>query len=332
MSVPVLRHFFGGEDTRPDFHLNREAINQLLRVLRLERHHGWGPTLETLVFLFWLATGAAYRVVCRAFGMPLPTVHRVVHRVTCEMLLILPRIIHLPQREVDVQSVGNGFAHLAGHRAFQKVAGAMDGCHIRIKCPTSPDGQSYRNRKLFPSVVLQAVCDHQGHFIDIFVGYQGSVHDARILRNSPIYARGTYPPPGYFILADGGYPCHLSFSVDGLPLLKSSGKVMWPVLCAIHLNPIVVFPSTLICGNKQTTELHLLVDIAADLKDPLVSCGMQCQLKKTAPWSSLTSFVVKSFYSMLHHLSKLAFIFFSLLYCGIYRGIISWNHCTVFGL
>ncbi|XP_033988432.1 putative nuclease HARBI1 [Trematomus bernacchii] len=34
-----------------------------------------------------------------------------------------------------------------------------------------------------------------------------SVHDARILKNSPIYARGTYPPPGYFILADGGYPC-----------------------------------------------------------------------------------------------------------------------------
>ncbi|KAJ4948096.1 hypothetical protein JOQ06_019636, partial [Pogonophryne albipinna] len=26
-------------------------------------------------------------------------------------------------------------------------------------------------------------------------------------KNSPIYARGTYPPPEYFILADGGYPC-----------------------------------------------------------------------------------------------------------------------------
>lgn len=56
-------------------------------------------------------------------------------------------------------------------------------------------------------MVLQAVCDHQRCFIDSFVGYPGSVHDARILKNSLIYTRGTYPPPGYFILADSGYPC-----------------------------------------------------------------------------------------------------------------------------
>ncbi len=90
--------------------------------------------------------------------MPLPTVHRVVHRVTGEMLLILPRIIHLPQREADVQSVGNGFAHLAGHRAFQKVAGAMDGCHIRIKCPTGPDGQSYRTAWKVISICCASGC------------------------------------------------------------------------------------------------------------------------------------------------------------------------------
>lgn len=86
--------------------------------------------------------------------------------------------------------VGDGFARLANHQAFGKAAGAVDGCHIRIKCPGGPDGHNYNNRKLFPSVVLQAVCDHQGRFIDIFVGYPGSVHDARILKNSPIYTRG----------------------------------------------------------------------------------------------------------------------------------------------
>uniref|UniRef100_A0A9J7ZF30 DDE Tnp4 domain-containing protein n=1 Tax=Cyprinus carpio carpio TaxID=630221 RepID=A0A9J7ZF30_CYPCA len=99
------------------------------------------------------------------------------------------------------------FAGLARHRAFIKAAGAIDGCHIRIKPPSGPDGQCYRNRKLFPSIILQAVCDHQGRFIDTYVGWPGSVHDSRVLRHSPLYAQSSYPPPGHFILADGGYPC-----------------------------------------------------------------------------------------------------------------------------
>lgn len=139
--------------------------------------------------------------------MPLPTVHRVVHKMVDEVVAVLPQFVHFPRTQEELQVVGDGFARLANHQAFGKAAGAVDGCHIRIKCPGGPDGHDYNNRKLFPSVVLQAVCDHQGRFIDIFVGYPGSVHDARILKNSPIYTRGTYPPPGYFLLADGGYPC-----------------------------------------------------------------------------------------------------------------------------
>ncbi|KAK7158532.1 hypothetical protein R3I94_004992 [Phoxinus phoxinus] len=57
------------------------------------------------------------------------------------------------------------------------------------------------------SIILQAVCDHQGRFIDTYVGWIGSVHDARVLRYSPLYRRSMYPPPEHFILADGGYPC-----------------------------------------------------------------------------------------------------------------------------
>ncbi|CAJ1053306.1 putative nuclease HARBI1 [Xyrichtys novacula] len=54
---------------------------------------------------------------------------------------------------------------------------------------------------------MQAVCDHQGRFIDTYVGWPGSVHDARVLRHSPLYRQNIYPPPGHFILADSGYPC-----------------------------------------------------------------------------------------------------------------------------
>ncbi len=53
---------------------------------------------------------------------------------------------------------------------------------------------------------MQAICDSTGKFIDIFIGFPGSVHDTRILKNSYFYIAWKYPPSGYFILGDGGYP------------------------------------------------------------------------------------------------------------------------------
>ncbi|XP_056460082.1 putative nuclease HARBI1 [Gadus chalcogrammus] len=205
-TVPVLDRYFNGQDTKTDFRLGREALAVLLDLLGQERRHGWGATIETLVFLFWLASGTSYRVVSRVFGMPRSTVHRIVHRVTEEVVAIRHKVIHLPKTPEDLVAVTNGFAGLARHRAFGKAAGAIDGCHVRIKPPSGPDGHCYRNRKLFSSIILQAVCDHQGRFLDTYVGWPGSVHDSRVLRHSPLY-RSLYPPPGHFILADGGYPC-----------------------------------------------------------------------------------------------------------------------------
>lgn len=73
----------------------------------------------------------------------------------------------------------------------------------------------YYNRKGFYSIVLQAVIDSNGKFIDIFVGYPGSTHDSRIFRNSPLYhifnssfsSSSSIIPSNAYILGDAGYPC-----------------------------------------------------------------------------------------------------------------------------
>ena len=44
-------------------------------------------------------------------------------------------------------------------------------------------------RKGFYSVILQAVVDHNLLFTDLFIGWPGSVHDARVLANSALYRR-----------------------------------------------------------------------------------------------------------------------------------------------
>lgn len=157
-----------------------------------------------LVFLFWLACGTSYRVVAAVFDIPRSTVHCIVHTVLHKVLLLSDRIVTFPTRE-ELPAVGEGFAGLARSEVFSNAVGALDGCHVKVKV-CGPNKNDYFNRKLDFSVQFQAVVDCKGMFINVFAGYPGSVHDSRVLRASPLYRQSHYPPEGYFLLGDGGYP------------------------------------------------------------------------------------------------------------------------------
>ncbi|XP_056121572.1 uncharacterized protein LOC130099790 [Rhinichthys klamathensis goyatoka] len=189
--------------------LSMPSIRSLIAAVRLESDHGWEREIEVLVFLHWLAHAASYRVVSQAFDIPKTSVVSkaimgILRRVICVAMTHF-RYICFPTGD-DLEAVGAGFAQLSGPPAFSRAVGAIDGCHIRIKPPAN-NSHCYFNRKLFHSIQLQAITDHRGKFLDVIVGYPGSVHDARVLRNSPVYAGSVYPPAGECILGDGGYPC-----------------------------------------------------------------------------------------------------------------------------
>jgi hypothetical protein len=71
-------------------------------------------------------------------------------------------------------------------KAFPRVLGAIDGCHIPTEKPTI-DGNYYYNKKKFFSVALQGICKDNMAFIDDDCHWPRLVHDARVLRTSPIY-------------------------------------------------------------------------------------------------------------------------------------------------
>lgn len=61
-------------------------------------------------------------------------------------------------------------------------------------------------RKNFPALNVQATCDARGLFTSVDCSWSGSVHDARIWRNSPIQQVLSNNPIGALLLADEAYP------------------------------------------------------------------------------------------------------------------------------
>ncbi|KAI4464269.1 hypothetical protein MML48_3g00005519 [Holotrichia oblita] len=132
-------------------------------------------------------------------------------------------------------NIVNDFNRLRGNLSFPNVFGCVDGTHIEI--PKPMNGNSYYNRKGYHSIVIQAICDAKMYFLDIFVGWPGSVSDSRVWRNSPIYEKLTNEPasviPGSHLLGDKAYPLStflmVSFKNNGH--LSDNQKKINRILC-----------------------------------------------------------------------------------------------------
>ena len=70
-------------------------------------------------------------------------------------------------------------------------------------------------------------------FRDIFVGWPGSVHDSRVLRNSSLFATAAAKfPRDTHLLGDGGYPLKrlsvIKYYIVNFVLLKKMGNCCLP--------------------------------------------------------------------------------------------------------
>ena len=98
---------------------------------------------------------------------------------------LLNKYVYIPQGE-SLQEIVRGFEDCWG---FPQAAGAVDGSHIPIIKPCE-SASDYYNRKGVYSIIFQGLVDFRGHFMDVYIGWPGRVHDARVFANSSLYVKG----------------------------------------------------------------------------------------------------------------------------------------------
>ena len=183
MTVPQLND----RQFKEQFRLTRGSVTKVLNLITEEDDAAAGtPLRKILLLLLWyMGSMVSFRKVAILFGMSLGAAWSAVRDVTNRLVAIRDRIITVPGM-ADMHTILRGFAG----KGVQGAIGAVDGCHIEILRPQDNE-QAYVNRKGYHSINLMAVVDHRCRFIDICVGWPGSVHDSRVFRNSPLGRRLT---------------------------------------------------------------------------------------------------------------------------------------------
>ncbi|XP_031328987.1 putative nuclease HARBI1 isoform X1 [Photinus pyralis] len=136
-----------------------------------------------LLSLWYLANTETFRQVADRFNVS-RSAHRCLVRVITFLASIKHEYIVWPCKN-EAKHIGEEFEKKQG---IKNVIGAIDGCHIRINKPKL-NQDSYVNRKGYHSILLQGVVNNRKMFIDVYCGEPGSLHDARLLRKSTLYAK-----------------------------------------------------------------------------------------------------------------------------------------------
>ncbi|XP_071953738.1 uncharacterized protein [Antedon mediterranea] len=175
------------------------------------------------ITLWRLATNIEYMSLSKLFGVGRSTVCCIVHE-TCRAIEkhLMPKIIRFPENRELLNTVDE-FNTKCG---FPQVAGLVDCTHISIKTPKD-SLEDYLNQNEFHSVVLQAVVDHRGMFIDTDVGQPGSLLEANVFSLSSLHrslSRGTLFNPNPTQLIEGETVPLLLFGTSAYPLLPNLMK------------------------------------------------------------------------------------------------------------
>ncbi|XP_066596306.1 uncharacterized protein [Prorops nasuta] len=197
-------------DFKSHFRVNRETFEILIATIGpnlVERGSFRISVAKQIAIALWIfGNQEVYRSVADRFGLSKQTIWKCVFNVAYALLDHVQEYIKWPNQS-QLINIQHGFLSASN---IPGIIGSIDGCHIPISSPTEYPN-SYVNRKGFHSMVLQGICDHKMRFIDVFTGFCGSVHDARVWQLSDIKRLSDnnvnrYFPENTHLIGDSAYP------------------------------------------------------------------------------------------------------------------------------
>ena len=156
---------------------------------------------QVLIGLHVYASGTFYQVVGDNIGVDKSTVSDVVKAVSIALASLVKQFVSLPKDDQITQTKHKFF--LLGN--MPNTIGVIDCTHVHIHAPHERDGE-YINRKGRRSINIQLVGDTDLIITNCVVKWPGSVHDARILRESALYRELQNNRPDGILLRDSAYP------------------------------------------------------------------------------------------------------------------------------
>lgn len=191
------------------FRMSSEAMESLLEDIGHQLQHATGKSgaltakQQLCIALHWFGSGCQFHAIGDMHGVSKASVFRCVHSVVETVNMIkFQQTVNWPRNPV---TVAQDFYAVAG---FPNVSGVVDGTLICIDAPTENEAD-FVDRHGNHSINCLFVCGPDYTFYYVCANWPGSVHDARVLRNSTLATRmdnGWRPFPQAIILGDSAYP------------------------------------------------------------------------------------------------------------------------------
>jgi hypothetical protein len=152
------------------------------------------------IFLYICRHGCSYTVCDALFARGKGTISRSFNEVLKALKPLHKEVIKMP---TSFDSMPRIIAEKKQYKYFENCVGALDGTHIPISIPIEKQS-AWRNRKGWLSQNVFAACSFDLKFQSVHAGWEGSAHDALVLKDA-LAKRCFLPPIGKYWLADAGF-------------------------------------------------------------------------------------------------------------------------------